>query len=153
MTVDPPIRLGRAADAAAIAALSRELIEEGLPWTWQPARVLRALQHPETNVAVVDAGDELVGFGIMEYLDTDAYLVLLAVRRSDQRKGRGSALLRWLETAARAAGAERVRLDARRDNAAARSFYNEHGYHEIAIQEGGYHGAVDRIRLEKWLRA
>jgi hypothetical protein len=35
VTVDPPIRLAWPADAGSIAALSRELIEYGLPWTWR----------------------------------------------------------------------------------------------------------------------
>jgi len=96
---------------------------------------------------------QLLAFGIMEYLDTDAYLVLFAVRQTRRRRGFGSAVLRWLEASAAAAGAERIRLDARRDNAAARSFYNQHGYHEVQIAPGRYGGLIDGVRLEKWLRA
>ena len=149
---DPPIRLAHAGDAYDIAAMSRELIEHGLPWTWRPARVLSAIASPETNVAVVRELGELVGFGVMEYLESDAYLVLLAVGRAHQRRGMGSALLRWLEASAAAAGAQRIRLHARRDNLAGRTFYNEHGYHEVAIQPGRYAAVLDGVRLEKWLR-
>jgi [ribosomal protein S18]-alanine N-acetyltransferase len=152
MTVDPPIRLADPADADEIAAMSRELIEHGLPWTWRPGRVLKAIRNPETNVAVIRAERGLVAFGIMEYLESDAYLVLLAVRAESRRKGFGSALLEWLEASASVAGAQRIRLDARRDNAVARTFYNEHGYHEVVINRGRYSDAVDGIRLEKWLR-
>jgi [ribosomal protein S18]-alanine N-acetyltransferase len=151
MTVDPPIRLAQPGDAGEIAAMSRELIEHGLPWTWRPARVLRAIQSPDTNVAVIRSDGDLVAFGIMEYLEADAYLVLLAVHTASQRRGFGSALLRWLEASAAVAGAQRIRVDARRDNVAARTFYNEHGYHEVVIKPGRYSGAVDGIRLEKWL--
>lgn len=152
MTVDPPIRLAHPGDAHAIGAMSRELIEQGLPWTWRPARVLKAITSPETNVAVVRELDELLAFGVMEYLESDAYLVLLAVGRAHQRRGMGSAVLRWLEASAAAAGAQRIRLHARRDNLAGRAFYNEHGYHEVTIQPGRYAAALDGIRLEKWLR-
>ena len=152
MTLDPPIHLAEPRDAAEIAAMSRDLIEQGLPWGWRPARVLRAIRDPDTNVAVIRSDSALAGFGIMEYLETDAYLVLLAVRRASQRTGMGSALLRWLEASAAAAGAQRVRLEARRDNVPARSFYNEHGYHEVAIRQGRYCGVADGIQLEKWLR-
>lgn len=147
------IRLAVPADAADISAMSRELIERGLPWKWRPARVLRAIRDPETNVAVIRTDGELVAFGIMEYLEADAYLVLLAVRTRDQRQGTGSALLRWLEASATVAGARRIRLDTRRDNVAARTFYNENGYHEVAIRRGRYSDSVDGIQLEKWLRA
>lgn len=153
MLADLPIRLAVAADADAIAAMSRELIEQGLPWNWRPERILAAIRAPDTNVAVVRSGAALAGFGIMEYLESDAYLVLFAVRPEHQRQGLGSALLRWLEASAIAAGAERIRVDARRDNVAARSFYNEHGYHEVAIRRGRYRPGVDGVRLEKWLRA
>ena len=152
MTIDPPIRLAHPGDAGDIAAMSRELIEHGLPWTWRPSRVLRAIRSPETNVAVVREPGGLVAFGVMEYLESDAYLVLLAVDRAHQRRGIGSALLRWLEASAAVAGAQRIRLHARRDNVAGRSFYNEHGYHEVTIQPGRYSDVLDGIRLEKWLR-
>jgi [ribosomal protein S18]-alanine N-acetyltransferase len=152
VTVDPSIRLAEPGDADEIAAMSRELIEHGLPWTWRPARVLGAIRSPETNVAVVRQQGELVAFGIMEYLESDAYLVLLAVDLACRRRGIGSALLRWLEASASVAGAQRIRLHARRDNVAGRAFYNERGYHEVAIQPGRYSAALDGIRLEKWLR-
>jgi len=152
VTIDPPIRLAEPGDAEAIAAMSRELIEHGLPWTWRPSRVRRAIGSPETNVAVVRGPGGLVAFGIMEYLASDAYLVLLAVDRAHQHRGIGSALLRWLEASAAVAGAQRIRLHARRDNVAGRTFYNEHGYHEVTIQPGRYGATLDGIRLEKWLR-
>lgn len=153
MTADPPIQLATVADADAIAAMSRDLIEQGLPWSWVPARVRKAIEDGDTNVAVVRSAGTLAAFGIMEYLETDAYLVLFAVRGTNQRQGIGSALLRWLEASAITAGAERIRVDARRDNLAARSFYNEQGYHEVGIRPGRYAPGVDGIRLEKWLRA
>ena len=152
MTQDPPVRLARPEDAEDIAAMSRDLIERGLPWGWRPARVLAAIRNPETNVAVVRLEGELLAFGIMEYLDTDAYLALLAVRPSRQRSGIGTALLAWLEASARVAGAQRIRVEARRDNVPARTFYNELGYHEVAIRRGRYSDGVDGVVLEKWLR-
>ena len=49
-------------------------------------------------------------------------------------------------------GSQRIRVEARRGNLDARSFYNEHGYHERFIAHRMYSGAVDGVRLEKWLR-
>jgi ribosomal-protein-alanine N-acetyltransferase len=152
MTPALHIRIARAQDARGIARMSRDLIEYGLPWTWQPARVAGAIAAEHTNVIVVREDRDLVGFGIMEYLDEDAHLVLFAVRPASQRQRVGTQILAWLEAAAIVAGAKRVRLEARRENAAARHFYNEHGYHEITIKSRMYSGAIDGIRLEKWLR-
>jgi len=152
MTIDPPITIARRSDAAAIATMSRDLIEYGLEWRWRTTRVARAIVDADTNVAVVRQEEEITGFGIMEYLDDDAYLVLFAVAKSSQRQGVGSALLRWLEAAARAAGSQRIRVDTRRESVAARCFYNEHGYHERVLRPRMYGKRVDGIRLEKWLR-
>ena len=151
MTPHLTIRLATRDDAAAIAALSRDEIEHGLPWTWREGRVRRAIDDPDTNVIVVGPPRAPVAFGIMYYADDDAHLLLFAVHASRQRQGVGSALLRWLEEAARAAGAQRIRVEARMDNAAARSFYNEHGYHERDRAPRMYSGQVEGVRLEKWL--
>ena len=78
--------------------------------------------------------------------------MLFAVRPERQRVGLGSALLQWLEASALVAGSTRIRVEARRDNVAARSFYNQHGYHELAIKAQMYSGMLDGIRMEKWLR-
>ncbi len=152
MTPDLHIRLASGSDAADIAAMSRRLIEHGLPWSWQPARVARAIASPNTNVAVVREQDELVGFGIMEYWDEDAHLVLFAVGPERQRQGIGSSLLAWLEASAIASGSQRIRVEARRDNVAGRSFYNAHGYHELRLKSRMYSGTLDGVHLEKWLR-
>jgi ribosomal-protein-alanine N-acetyltransferase len=152
MIADIAIRLATLADAAEIAVMSREHIEHGLPWRWRRERVARAIADRDTNVVVVGEPGGLVAFGIMSYLEDDAHLLLFAVRRASRRQGVGSAVLLWLEEVARAAGVRRIRLEARRENATARIFYNEHGYHERAIRRGMYGEAVDGIRMEKWLR-
>jgi ribosomal-protein-alanine N-acetyltransferase len=147
------IRLATPADAAAIAALSRDEIEHGLPWTWQEGRVRHAIRDVDTNVVVAGLAGAIAAFGIMFYADDDAHLLLFAVHRSQQRRGVGTALLQWLEAAAQAAGAKRIRVEARMDNVAARSFYNEHGYHERDVAPRMYSARLDGVRLEKWLRA
>jgi ribosomal-protein-alanine N-acetyltransferase len=151
MIASAPIALAVRADAAAIAALSREAIEHGLPWRWTPARVARAIDHRETNVAVV-RGDVLRGFGIMRYAGESAHLLLFAVHHEYRRTGIGSALLLWLEDVALAAGIARIVLEARTDNDPGRCFYNEHGYHEGAMVPAMYSHRVHGLRMEKWLR-
>jgi ribosomal-protein-alanine N-acetyltransferase len=146
------IRRAAIGDAAGIAAMSRDYIEQGLPWSWTEARVAHAIRTPDTNVVVVGEPGALIGFGIMSYLEDDAHLLLFAVRRAYQRKGVGSAILRWLEKVARNAGAHRIRVECRRDNSVARNFYGEHGYHEVVIAKGMYRGLADGINLEKHFR-
>jgi len=135
-----------------IARMSRDYIEYGLPWGWTQGRVADAIRDPDTNVAVVHEQGAVVGFGIMHYTDEDAHLLLFAVRHDRRRSGIGSALLLWLEQAAAVAGAVKIHVEARWRNVGARSFYNEHGYHERELRKGMYSGVVDGVVLEKWLR-
>jgi [ribosomal protein S18]-alanine N-acetyltransferase len=151
MITDTSITLASLADAAAIAGMSRDHIEQGLGWSWNLARVERAIRDPDINVAVVREQGALLAFGVMSYREEVAHLLLFAVQSSQRRKGIGSKVLNWLETAARAAGIRRIQLECRRVNSAARNFYGDHGFHELAINRGYYSGVEDAIRLEKWL--
>ena len=152
MLADITARLATVEDAENIALLSRDLIEYGLPWRWRPERIARAVKRNDVNVAVAGPRGAPFAFGIMEYQEEDAHLLLFAVAQAHQRQGIGSALLLWLEEVARVAGARRIEVEARRQNEAARCFYNEHGYHEWAVEKGMYRPTVDGVRLEKWLR-
>lgn len=152
IAADVTIRLASGADAAGIAAMSRELIEQGLGWSWREGRVRRAIADRRTNVAVVGQPQALVAFGIMSYGEHQAQLLLLAVQPEHQRRGVASALLLWLEQVAVLAGVERVVVEARLANDAARCLYSEHGYHERAIERGMYGGVESGVALEKWLR-
>jgi ribosomal-protein-alanine N-acetyltransferase len=149
----PFVQIATLADAEQIAGISRDQIEQGLGWSWTVARVQRSIRDPDTNVAVVRERDSMVAFGIMKYREEVAHLLLFAVRASHQRHGYGSLVLRWLEAVALTAGVTRIDLECRRDNAAARNFYGEHGYHEHVISRGYYGGVEDAVRLEKWLVA
>jgi ribosomal-protein-alanine N-acetyltransferase len=151
MATDSTIALATSADAAAIAAMSRDEIEQGLGWSWTEARVARAIRDRDVNVAVLREQGAILAFGIMSYREEVAHLLLFAVRASRQRRGLGSRVLGWLEAVAREAGITRVNVECRRDNAAARNFYGEHGYHEQVISRGYYQGIEDAVRLEKWL--
>src|ERR1700753_2981890 len=127
------IRLAAPADAERIAAMSRDFIEDGLGWGWTPARVARSIGNRATNVVIAEPGGELAGFGIMKYLDTDAHLLLFAVKPQFRRRGVGSGLLRWLEQSAATAGIELIFLEARASNQPAREFYRSHGYRELVV--------------------
>src|SRR5262245_46038478 len=104
--------------------MSRDYIEQGLGWSWREGRVRRAIANRDTNVAVVGEPAAMVAFGIMSYSEEHAHLLLLAVRASHQRRGVGSAVLLWLERVAALAGMERILVEARRANDAARCFYS-----------------------------
>jgi ribosomal-protein-alanine N-acetyltransferase len=145
------VRLADSADAPDIAAMSRDLIEHGLPWRWTAERVRRCIRKADINVVVARDDRVLRGFGIMQYAEDDAHLLLFAVHPGCRRQGVGAALLEWLEAVARTAGLRRVVLECRRENETARNFYGARGYHERVIVRRMYEGLEDGIRFEKWL--
>lgn len=153
MTPLVDVRLATVADAEPIARLSRAHIEQGLPWRWTPERVARFVRDRDTNVAVArESGERVAGFGIMQYAEDEAHLLLFAVHPRHRRQGVGTAILSWLEAVARTAGVSRVVLECRRGNVAARDFYGALDYHERAIVRRMYSGVEDGVTLEKWLR-
>ncbi len=148
-TVQPATR----GQAAAIAAMSRDLIERGLGWSWTLRRVIGSIDDPATNVVVATDGGRLLGFAIMKYRDDDAHLLLLAVQSAVARRGVGRSLVDWLEASALAAGIGQVCLEARAGNASARRFYRRLGYREVQHLPGYYHGEEAAVRLDKDLWA
>jgi ribosomal-protein-alanine N-acetyltransferase len=147
----PAIRLAKFSDAEAIARMSRDHIEYGLDWGWSPTRVIRNMRDRSTNIAVMQQGGILLGFGIMRYADVRAHLLLLAVHPQRRRRGLATALLNWLEAVARTAAIQTIRVEARAENAGALAFYQSRGYAQTDRIAGYYRGVEDGVRLEKAL--
>jgi [ribosomal protein S18]-alanine N-acetyltransferase len=153
MILIPNISLATPAHSRSIAEMSREHIEYGLGWSWTQSRVLKAIQDASTNVAVLQEGGALLGFGIMRYGEQKAHLVLLAVAPTHRKRGLGALLLAWLEKCAITAGLERILVEARADNPTAIVFYGDQGFRKTGTVPGYYRGTIDAVRLEKTLVA
>ena len=143
------IEIATSADARVIADLSRDVIEQGLGWSWTAPRVLKALREDATNVIVARRSNQVAGFAIMKYGDDTAHIVLFAVDAACRRCGIGSALMSWLETTARTAGINAIQLEARSTNVEARAFYRQLGFNEIGVRVSYYRGVEDAVRFEK----
>ncbi len=140
------LRLAQPAEAAAIAYLSRDLIEYGLGWRWTPARVAASIRAPDANVLVACIHDHIAGFAIMRYGE-DAHLDLLAVAPPYRRLGIGRQLLEWLEKCAVVAGIFSVTLEVRAGNEGAQLFYKRLGYRPLAHVPGYYQGIEAALRM------
>lgn len=146
------LKLAAPADAAPIAAMSRELIETGLPWSWTPERVARNLAQPDTLVLAARDGERLAGFSIMQFGDERAHLSLLAVRPDYQRQGVGRRMLEWLTASALTAGIASVHLELRETNLVARRFYLRQGFAETVRIPGYYRGVETAVRMLREIR-
>lgn len=136
-------------DAPGIAAMSRDLIETGVGWSWRPARVAHAVRDPETVVVKALADGRAAGFAIMGFAAEEAHLELLAVGTRYQRQGVGRGLVEWLEHSALAAGVGIVRLEVRETRRGERRFYERLGYRSIAVTPRYYAGRESAVRMAK----
>jgi ribosomal protein S18 acetylase RimI-like enzyme len=143
-------------DAAAIAGLSRRLIEGGLPPAWPAERVLCHIKRADSVVLTARLPDHeappLAGFAIMQFGDTHAHLNLLAVATDYQRRGLGRQLMRWLHDSARVAGTWMLGLELRATNVSAQRFYESLGYQPSGVIRGYYQGIEDALRMSCDLR-
>ena len=150
------LRPAQAGDARTIARMSRDLVEQGLGWTWNPQRVEAALRHPETLTVVacdrVRNAERIVAFAIMQFGEEHAHLSLLAVQPAHRRLGLGRRLLEWLTESAYAAGITAIHLELRAANQGARRFYRSMGFNETAYIPGYYRGREMALRMLKELR-
>jgi ribosomal protein S18 acetylase RimI-like enzyme len=138
------LRLARRGDAALLARMSRDYIEQGLPWRWQAPALNDKIAAAESVVLVADlelANMRFVGgFAVMDFPNDKAQLNLLAVHPNLRRHGIGNKLMRWLHKSARTAGVEHIELQVRADNLQARRFYHQLGYQEETLLPNYYAG-------------
>ena len=146
------LRLARAADAAGMARMSRELIETGLGWTYDAPRIARLIAHRDTLALVADDRFGLAGFAILQFGDEHAHLVLLAVQPRCQRRGVARRMLGWLLESARTAGIAELSLELRAGNAGARAFYRSVGFDDAGLLPGYYGRREAALRMVRVLR-
>ncbi|HMA00447.1 MAG TPA: GNAT family N-acetyltransferase [Steroidobacteraceae bacterium] len=148
--------LARASDAREIAEMSRDLVEEGLTWSWTPARVQHFISGTDSSVVVARRarrgdGRQLAAFAIMHFGDEVAHLNLLAVAPDHRRQGLGRQLMGWLTATAIEAGVFRINLELRTRNAAARAFYESLGFNQLGVVQGYYQGREAALRMSRHL--
>lgn len=119
-------------------AWSRALIDEGV------AGLL-----PTTSYVVAQDGDAVVGYAAVSVVPDVAELQRITVATSHRRRGLARDLL--AEVVRRCAGAERLLLEVREDNAEARAFYAAQGFTELARRPGYYRDGADAVVLEMML--
>lgn len=90
-------------------------------------------------LSVARDGAEVAGFAMGRVVAAEAELLLLAVRRSYQRRGVGQRLLDRFAAVAGSKGAEHLHLEVRDGNHAI-SLYRRNGYHEVGRRRNYYSG-------------
>jgi ribosomal-protein-alanine N-acetyltransferase len=104
---------------------------------------------------VVMRGRELVAYGVEMIAAGEAHLLNVSVAPGHQRRGIGSELVRFFVKLAREHGADKIYLEVRPSNTAARALYAEHGFVESGVRRDYYpagDGREDAVVMEMRLR-
>jgi ribosomal-protein-alanine N-acetyltransferase len=83
-------------------------------------------------------GNELLGYFVLLVAAGEGHLLNLSVAAARQRCGHGSELLKEAMRLARSRGAERIFLEVRPSNLAAKALYGRFGFHEVAVRPAYY---------------
>ena len=155
------LTLATSADAREIAEMSRDLIEQGLTWSWTPTRVQHFITGAESSVVVArrerrdgESRDHtrcIAAFAVMHFGDEVAHLNLLAVAPEHRRQGLGRQLMEWLTATAIEAGVFRINLELRTQNDPARVFYERLGFDKLGVVQGYYQGREAALRMSRCL--
>lgn len=103
---------------------------------------------------ILERQHELAGYAVMAVAAGEAHLLNLSVASSHQRLGLGADFVRFLLKIARDQGAEKLYLEVRPSNAAARALYEKAGFAQIGIRRDYYpaaSGREDAIVMERRL--
>ena len=141
------IRALQDGDVENLLALDRACFVD--PWTQEMWR--GELARADARILVLERDGKIVGFAITTVLFEDAELPKIAVAPSERGLGFGKQLLVALEQTAKELGAERMFLEVRVGNTAARKLYERNGYEELRVRKRYYPDGEDALELQKRL--
>lgn len=135
----PKYRRMTAADLDAVMAIERVVYAQ--PWTrGNFSDSLEAGYH----CWIAESEGHIVGYSVVMIAAGEAHLLNLSIAGGWQRRGLGSELLRFVIKLARDYAADKIFLEVRPSNAAARALYGSAGFTEIAVRRGYYPGGDNR---------
>ena len=103
---------------------------------------------------IVECGGETTGYTVVMIAAGEAHLLNLSVAARWQRRGIGRELLRFVVKLARDYGADKIYLEVRPSNVAARALYASAGFSEIGVRRDYYPAGErreDAVVLERKL--
>ncbi|MBI5209562.1 MAG: ribosomal protein S18-alanine N-acetyltransferase [Elusimicrobia bacterium] len=138
-------RLAREADLDELV-----LIERGCPGApqWSRAQLERGLRSARARLLVLEEEGRLLAFAEVAVAPPDAELTTIVVRRSEQGRGLGRAMLGRVVEEALAAGCERLSLEVGQANAPAAALYASAGFKAVGRRPRYYDDGSDAVLMD-----
>ena len=105
---------------------------------WSNNLFAREFEHQFSQLYGVRVGGEFVAFIVCHLLFDELHILNLGVLPDFRRRGFAKKLIAQAVTRAQEGGVERVTLEVRRSNTAARRLYEDLGFQEIALRSAYY---------------
>ncbi len=145
MTI-PPIRIddGGILDLDSDMQVMEDSFDPSYGEAWTAPQCAGLMPLPGVWLSLARDGEGVIGFALGRVVASEAELLLLAVKKSSQRKGAGEMLLRHFMASAEARGARRLHLEVRDGNHAVK-LYTRAGFAAVGRRKNYYTGRDGQI--------
>lgn len=143
------IRRMKLEDAAAVAEMEHQIFSDA----WSEKSVVASIENPRAICLIAEKGGRQIGYLFAYTAADEAEIARIATVKERRRTGVGAYLLEHLEMLGKAARVEKILLDVREGNTAARTFYAGQGFVEDGKRIGFYEKPKeDAVLMSKRLR-
>jgi len=126
-------------DLSAIGLIENEV--HAYPWTH--GNFLDSLKSNHTCL-MMKLNEEIIGYAVMMFVLDECHLLNISIKKSMQKKGYGSHLLKEVIRQANLAHAKTIYLEVRASNQTAIHLYDKHGFNEMSIRKDYYRAKEGR---------
>ena len=137
-------------DSAAVAEMEQQIFSD----SWSEKSVLETVQQKQSVCFAAEKAGHLLGYLLAYHAADEAEIARIAVQKEARRQGAAGKLMQALEHYCEEHKMEKLLLDVRESNEAARSFYTKNGFVEDGIRQGFYvNPSEDAVLMSRQLCA
>ena len=119
-------------DSAAVAEMEQQIFSD----PWSEKSVMETVQQKQSVCFAAEKAGHLLGYLLAYHAADEAEIARIAVQKEARRQGAAGKLMQALEHYCEEHKMEKLLLDVRESNEAARSFYTKNGFVEDGIRQG-----------------
>ena len=137
-------------DSAAVAEMEQQIFSD----SWSEKSVLETVQQKQSVCFAAEKAGHLLGYLLAYHAADEAEIARIAVQKEARRQGAAGKLMQALEHYCEEHKMEKLLLDVRESNEAARSFYTKNGFVEDGMRQGFYvNPSEDAVLMSRQLGA
>lgn len=137
-------------DSAAVAEMEQQIFSD----PWSEKSVMETVQQKQSVCFAAEKAGHLLGYLLAYHAADEAEIARIVVQKEARRQGAAGKLMQALEHYCEEHKMEKLLLDVRESNEAARSFYTKNGFVEDGIRQGFYtNPSEDAVLMSRQLGA